>query len=54
MKKFFINFAIYYVAISLAVTLIWILTGFSGNIPFRILLASVLAFINPLYGRKRQ
>jgi hypothetical protein len=48
MKAFFINALIYYVLLSLVVAFIWILTGISGFIPLRIVLALGLAYYKPL------
>jgi hypothetical protein len=48
MKTFFINAAIYYVLISLLVSLIWILTGLGGFIPMRIIVSLGLAYFKPI------
>jgi hypothetical protein len=48
MKKYLINALIYYVLLSLVVAFIWVLTGLTGFIPLRIVLALGLAYYKPL------
>ncbi len=47
MKKYFINVLIWYVLLSFAVAILWVLTGITGFIPLRIIMAFVLAYIKP-------
>jgi hypothetical protein len=47
MKKFLINAAIWYVLLSIGMAIVWILTGLSGFIPVRIIIALVLAYVKP-------
>jgi len=51
MKKFFINAVIYYVLLSLVMAFIWVLTGITGHIPLRIILALGLAYYKPFTGK---
>jgi len=44
MKKYFIDALIWYVLLSFFMAIIWMLTGITGFIPFRIILALVLAY----------
>lgn len=48
MKTFLINAVIYYVLLSLVITLLWILTGIAGFIPMRIVMALILAYFKPI------
>lgn len=48
MKTFLINAVIYYVLLSLVVTLLWILTGIGGFIPMRIVMSLILAYFKPI------
>lgn len=48
MKKFLISAIIYYVLLSLFVAFIWMLTGITGNIALRGVIALVLAFLKPI------
>jgi hypothetical protein len=48
MKNYFINVAIYYILLSLVIAFIWVLTGITGFIVLRIVLALGLAYYNPL------
>jgi hypothetical protein len=48
MKTFFINAAIYYVLISLFISLLWMLTGIGGFIPIRIIISLGLAYYKPI------
>jgi hypothetical protein len=53
-KKFYIDFAIYYVGISLVVGFISLLTGFGGLYLIRILVSLWLAYTKPIdlgYGK---
>ena len=52
MKNYLINALLWYVAISLIITVLWILTGISGLIPFRIVLSLALAYFKPIYNAK--
>ena len=49
MKKFFIDFAIYYILISVAIGLVSLLTGaFIGLVVLRLIASLVLAYLKPL------
>lgn len=48
MKTFLINAVIYYVLLSLVITLLWILTGIGGFIPMRIVMSLILAYFKPI------
>lgn len=48
MKKYFIDALIWYILLSVGVAIIWMLTGLSGFIPLRILMALILSYVKPL------
>ena len=50
MKKYLINAAIWYVLLSAGMAIVWILTGITGFIPVRIIIALVLAYVKPFDG----
>ncbi len=47
MKKYLINAAIWYVLLSAGMAVVWILTGISGFILIRLIVALVLAYVKP-------
>lgn len=47
MKKYLINFAIWYLILSGGMFIMFILFGIGGLIPIRIILSLVLAYIKP-------
>lgn len=47
MKKYFIDAFVWYCLLSFVMAIIWMLTGLTGFIPFRILLALILAYFKP-------
>lgn len=48
MKKYFIDAFLWYVMLSFIMAVFWMLTGLTGYIPVRILLALILAYFKPL------
>lgn len=48
MKKYLINAVIWYVLLSIVMAIIWILTGISGSIIIRLIVALVLAYFKPI------
>ena len=49
MKKFLINTALWYVLLSIAMFIMFILFDVHGHIGIRLILSMVFALINPLY-----
>ena len=47
MKKYLINALIWYVLLSIGLAIVWILTGISGFISVRIIIALILAYFKP-------
>lgn len=47
MKKYLINTLIWYVLLSIGMAIVWILTGITGFILIRLLVALVLAYVKP-------
>ena len=48
MKKYLISVVIWYVLLSIAIAIIWILTGMSGSVIIRLIVALVLAYFKPI------
>jgi hypothetical protein len=47
MKKYLINTAIWYVLLSIGMAIVWVLTGISGFILLRLIIALILGYAKP-------